>query len=432
MGKCLINGTNNNSKEGRAIQVMNFFVNKGLSPTQACAIAGNCYVESGKAYDPKSLNKNDCNASKTKCGPSYGLFQWHDVCTRKNSDGTWDESSCSGRFVNLKNYCKSNGLDYKTIGGQLAFLWHENAGNFQQYFSSNTNLSIDAYTQWWEKHWEVCGSCDHSSRLSEANRLAGLYKQQNKGECTVELTGGSGSGTGTEGGEFTCSESDNLDSSINLGEDSSGGTATGAEGEQTSTSNTNTVNKKLIFIGDFVGHSVWQNSTLKQNTRSFCKTEGKFNRPSVVATVKKVLSDKNNKPKSIIFYLGNGFDLSWAKSESQLRGGLTEWLYQISGAAGYTEIVFVSNVHPSKDVVRGTTNGSKGSYLYIMNQVMKEFSSQSFNNHAHYVELGYCQNTILDKPGYKKKSGNNYVFTNEALKLIGSEIWRVMPGACKW
>ena len=41
-------------------------------------------------------------------GTSYGLCQWH-----------------NGRFQNLKNYCSSNGLDYKSLDGQLAYLVHE-------------------------------------------------------------------------------------------------------------------------------------------------------------------------------------------------------------------------------------------------------------------------------------------------------------------
>ena len=305
-------------------------------------------------------------------------------------------------------------------------------GHFKSYFSSNTNLSIEAYTQWWEKHWEVCGSCDHKSRLAEANRLAGLYKQLNKGECNVELTGGSGDGSGGEEGGFSCSETDSLDSSVTLGEESSTGTATSAGGGQTSANNTNTVKTKQLFVGDNVGGNVWLNSTLKGNTRSFSRTEGMFGRKGVVDTIKKVLSDKNNRPKCIILYLGSGLDLSWAKSNEALRGGINEWLYQISGAAGYTELFFASTVHPSKDVVNGTSNGAKGMFQYIVNQTMKEWASMSTNNHAHYMDLSYVQNTILNNGGYRKKSGNSYVFTNQALHLIGDTIWYFLPGKWKY
>lgn len=414
MGKCLINGTNNNTNDGRAIQILNFLVDKGLTPTQACAICGNCFVESAKRYDPKAYNPNDNG------GPSYGLFQWH------------DKPAGVGRMTNLKNYCKGKGLDYTSMKGQLEFLWHENAGNFKQYFSSNTNLSVDAYTKWWERHWEVCGTCHHSERIAEANRLAGLYKQLNKVECTVELTGGSGAGSGGEDGGFTCNESDSLDSSINLGGNDSSVTGTGPEGEDvTGSDNTNTVNKKVIFVGDNVGSNIWKNSVLSKNTRSFSKASGKFGRTGIVNTIKSIMSDKNNKPKSILFYIGSGFDMSWAKSATALKNGVNEWLYQVSSATGYTEIFFVSTLHPSMDVVNGTTNSAKGSYQYVLNQTIKEWANMSTNYHAHYLDMTYLQNTILNSGGYRKKSGKSYTFTNEALKSIGEWIWYLLPVSYK-
>lgn len=411
MGKCLINGTNNNSKDGRAIQILNFLVDKGLTPKQACAVCGNCFVESNKRYDPKAYNPNDNG------GPSYGLFQWHD----KNG---------SGRFTDLKNYCKSNGLDYTTIGGQLSFLWHENAGNFKQYFSSNTNLSIDAYTQWWEKKWEVCGDCHHSERLAEANRLAGLYNQTNKGECTVELTGGSGVGSGIEGGEFSCSETDNLDSSINLGIDPSV-YATGPEGEQVITADSNTVDTKIALVGDYVAYNVWKNSSLYGNTRAYCKKEGVFGDTAIINTVKSMLSDKNIKPKCIIIYLGNGLWVGDAKLKTEVMDAVNSWLNKLVDVTKYTEVAFVSSVHSSKDAVNGT-NGGEGSYQYVYNQTVKEWVNDPIHYHAHYIEMTYVQNRILEDYVYRKRVGKAYSFTNEGLKFIGDWIWYLLPGKCKF
>ena len=398
MGKCLINGTNNNSNDGRAIQILNFLVNNGLTPKQACAICGNCYVESNKKYDPKAYNPNDNG------GPSYGLFQWHD-------------NGGSGRFTNLKNYCNSNNLDYTTIGGQLSFLWSENAGNFKSYFSSNTDLSIDAYTKWWEKHWEVCGTCHHSERLAEANRLAGLYNQLNKGECTVELTGGSGSG-GDDG--FSCETSGVLDSSINLGTEITPATAAGPGGESSST--TNTLSRKPVFIGDYVGHNIFTNSSLKYNAHSFSRTEGKFGRTGIEKTVKSVISNRKYIPQYLIFYFGSGFDLSWAKSINSLRDGMNEWLWKLDLAAGNTKFFLVSVVNPSTDIVSVDPNGGKGTFMYNLNQIMKEWANDTTNN-GKYVELSDAQARILANGGYRKKSGNDYVFTNKSLQLIGDAIW---------
>jgi len=73
-------------------QIMDFFINKGLTPEQAAGIAGNLYKESG--FNPKAVGDN---------GTSYGIAQWH-----------------LNRFENLKRY-----PNWDTIDGQLNYLWYE-------------------------------------------------------------------------------------------------------------------------------------------------------------------------------------------------------------------------------------------------------------------------------------------------------------------
>ena len=425
MAKCLINGTNNNGNTGRAIEVMNFFVGKGLSPTQACAIAGNCYVESGKAYDPKSLNKNDCNASKTKCGPSYGLFQWHDVCTRKNPDGSWDDSSCTGRFKNLKTYCANNRLDYTTMKGQLEFLWHENAGGFKEYFQTNNKLSIEAYTKWWEQHWEVCGTCDHNARVSEAKRLAGLYNQMNKTECNVDTSGSSSGNSG-----FGCNDDTTLDSSVSAVEESSTSTTSSdAGGGNTNggNSDTNTIDRRPIFIGDYVGYNICKKSKMSGHFRNFSKEGVKFGLQGILKTVANILSNKKNKPKCIVFYLGDGVDFSFAKSIEGLRDRVNEWLYEVSGKTVYTNVYFFSSVHPSKDMVDGTTPNTTNTYQYAFNEKVKEWASESINNYANFVRLAEPQRLILNSGNtYRSLSNGKYVFNDNAFNMLGGSIYEYM------
>ena len=83
------------------------------------------------------------------------------------------------------------------------------------------------------------------------------------------------------------------------------------------------------------------------------------------------------------------------------------------------------------DVVNGTTNSAKGSYQYVLNQTIKEWANMSTNYHAHYLDMTYLQNTILNSGGYRKKSGKSYTFTNEALKSIGEWIWYLLPVSYK-
>lgn len=69
----------------------------GLNSAAACGILANMYCES--ALNPTAVGDH---------GTSYGLCQWH-----------------NGRYTNLKNWCKNNGYDYKTVKGQLHFLQYE-------------------------------------------------------------------------------------------------------------------------------------------------------------------------------------------------------------------------------------------------------------------------------------------------------------------
>lgn len=90
-------------REAAQRQIFQFLTGSmGMSPAAACGVLANMEKESD--FDPHALGDY---------GTSYGLCQWHDT------------SPGAGRWTNLKNYCRSNGLDDTTLDGQLAFLAYE-------------------------------------------------------------------------------------------------------------------------------------------------------------------------------------------------------------------------------------------------------------------------------------------------------------------
>ncbi len=82
----------------RALQLMDYFVEKGLTPQQAAGIAGNLQFESG--LDP--------GIQETGNGIGFGLAQW-----------SFD------RRTQLEDYAASQGKPVSDMGTQLNFLWKE-------------------------------------------------------------------------------------------------------------------------------------------------------------------------------------------------------------------------------------------------------------------------------------------------------------------
>ena len=92
----------------------------GYNSAAACALLGNCYYESG--FSTSSLSDG---------GSSYGLFQWH-----------------NGRWTSMRNWCKKNGYDYKSIIGQLYYLKHDLEKNYPKvhsYLKSVPDTAQGAY-----------------------------------------------------------------------------------------------------------------------------------------------------------------------------------------------------------------------------------------------------------------------------------------------
>lgn len=92
----------------------------GLNAAAVSGVLANIEVESD--FNPHCLGDH---------GTSYGICQWH-----------------LDRFSALRSWCNGNGLDYRTLDGQLQYLKHELNGGFSRILSflrSVSNSSDGAY-----------------------------------------------------------------------------------------------------------------------------------------------------------------------------------------------------------------------------------------------------------------------------------------------
>ena len=107
----------------------------GYSEAAACGIMANIRCES--TFNPHAWNAG---------GGSYGLCQW-----------------TGGRYGRLQSWCKSNGYDYTTIDGQLAYLDYElknhysSVENHLRSVENNANGAYDA-GQYYCYHFEAPAS----------------------------------------------------------------------------------------------------------------------------------------------------------------------------------------------------------------------------------------------------------------------------------
>ncbi len=107
----------------------------GYSEAAACGIMANIRCES--TFNPHAWNAG---------GGSYGLCQW-----------------TGGRYGRLQSWCRSNGYDYTTIDGQLAYLEYELQNHYrgvEDYLRSVDNTSAGAYDagQYYCYHFEAPAS----------------------------------------------------------------------------------------------------------------------------------------------------------------------------------------------------------------------------------------------------------------------------------
>lgn len=155
--------------DGKALKIVAFFVEKGLTPEQGCAIAGNVSQESG--YDESVVN--------SKSG-AYGLFQyiqkWSPDFERK-PDFYYQLEYTWGKFNTGQHKGDSN------KGSATWKKWKDT--NLKQYFLQRKG-NLETYTELWMCAFERCGvsEANLSNRINEAKRVAGLYNQYASGECS--------------------------------------------------------------------------------------------------------------------------------------------------------------------------------------------------------------------------------------------------------
>lgn len=119
----------------------------GLNHAAACGVLANVQLESN--FTPTAVGDS---------GTSYGICQWH-----------------LGRFSSMVDYCNSNGLNYHTLDGQMAFLQAELSSNYPgvlSYLQNVVDTAQGAYdaAYYWCVHFEV--PSDTYARADQRGNLA--------------------------------------------------------------------------------------------------------------------------------------------------------------------------------------------------------------------------------------------------------------------
>jgi hypothetical protein len=142
----------------------NFFVAKGLTQKQAAGVVGNLIQESNVI--PTSVQFGG--------GPGRGIAQW-------SVGGRWDKSAGD----NVKTYASQHSESMTALNTQLNFIWFElttfsGYGLAQLRAATTVSAAVTAF----QDKYEICGTCDSSKRLQDANAVLAAF--------------GSGAATGAE------------------------------------------------------------------------------------------------------------------------------------------------------------------------------------------------------------------------------------------
>lgn len=331
MTKCLINNTGNKGANGVMIQILNFFVSKGYTPTQACAIAGNVQGES--SYIPNNVNELGCK----------GLFQW-----------------CFSREKKLVDRYGKNG--WQNVNSQLEYVWDElKKGGEKEtvgtYFTEKKDKTLSEYTYHWLRYFETPSTNENElrnnflpTRLKEAKKAAAIYEQLNKGECVVDTSGGGSSSNQN----FSCNAGDGetLASDISIVEDSTVQTTTSQPNGDSSTAGNaknNTVDTKPLFAGDSWAYKIWHNDEYMKKNWALLAKDG-LSMSNLAKQLKRALSNKNRRPKYIVIYCGDDTKLT-KNTSSIFTTGATElvkdWCRDILGCCNGIQVYFCENVMDS-------------------------------------------------------------------------------------
>lgn len=230
--------------------IWNFCKKKGLGDTQAAAICGNAFQESG--YNPSALQGSE---TSTAYGNAAGLWQW---------DG--------GRKTNLFQYAKTNDKKWTDIEIQLNYMWKElNDGYYKgrltqmQFFTTNdVTLATNAFNCVFE------GSADSFDLGSAAAK-----KRVNEAKKTYEKLKGTGGGNSD-------SDSDSSD--------------------KDSTEDKAKIDGRIIWVGDSRTVGMQQAIGGSDKNEWVCKTAEGYN--WFVNTAIGSVNSKLKKDDTIVFNLG--------------------------------------------------------------------------------------------------------------------------------
>lgn len=406
MAKCLINNTGNKGANGVMIQILNFFVSHGYTPTQACAIAGNVQAES--SYIPNNVNEIGCK----------GLFQW-----------------CFSREKKLVDRYGKNG--WQNVNSQLEYVWDElKKGGEKEtvgtYFTENKDKTLSEYTYHWLRYFETPSTNENElrnnflpTRLKEAKKAAAIYEQLNKGECVVDTSGGGSSSNQN----FSCNAGDGetLASDISIVEDSTVQTTTSQPNGDSSTAGNaknNTVDTRTLYILD----EETKAALLKGGLRGpYYTVKQNDTLDSFEKDLKRLFSDKLRKPKHVVIFINGKLNLG--KNKKTAAEDFKYFVNRIELLTGYSSVWWFGAVSPEFNIINaGDSPGSKVKYSngYIINQAVLQKGDNS-----HFHKMVYAmrteQNKILDNANhYRKHIGSGkYVFTDNGLAFIGKSITSV-------
>lgn len=331
MANCLINNTGNKGANGVMIQILNFFVSNGYTPTQACAIAGNVQAES--SYIPNNVNELGCK----------GLFQW-----------------CFSREEKLVDRYGKNG--WQNVNNQLEYVWDElkkggERGAVGTYFRENKGKTLSEYTYHWLRYFETPSENENElrnnflpTRLKEAKKAAAIYEQLNKGECVVDTSDGGSSSNQN----FSCNVDggETLASDISIVEDSTVQTTTSQPNGNSSTAGNaknNTVDTKPLFVGDSWAYKIWHSDEyMKKNWGLLAKVG--LSMSNLAKQLKRTLSNKNRQPRYIVIYCSDDTKLN-RNTSSIFTTGTTElvkdWCRDILGCCNGIQVYFCENIMDS-------------------------------------------------------------------------------------
>lgn len=422
MAECLLSNVKDNYN-GMCVKIINFFISKGLTPSQALGICANVFQESG--YDP---------ANENKISKAYGLFQWH-------------PGASVLRRQKFEKWCDENGYGNKKANAdvQLEYVWVENYNNYRNYYLSHKGISAHESLIWWQNNVEVCDAhpndgvddCLTKKRETELERLKKLYNDNVKtNDCAVNTVNGDSDDDPCDDEERTVF----YEEASNNGENGnkSGGFNLKEPFLPLGSGNENT--KPVIFGSSwafkaspymfnrgYLSYASWKQRPFKFVKRAKKLNKGYYglkenylNHDDVITTadyIKKYFQKSENKPKHIIVLCGLNDDVTLTTDYNKNVSKLLSEYIAIFNAAGKTTVYAASYGESYNDNER----------YKVFNEAIKR-ASLNFKN-VKYIDMsGVCTAIMKEyhKDG-KNKPGNGIfcedgwkVYANQLMTYVGS------------